>query len=350
MKEYKIQDLLQIFSNPEVKGDTSKTLSGIAGLSEAKASDLSFLGNKKYAHEVEKSQAGAILLPRSYKGGVSENTTAIFVDDPSIELAKICALIEAVLWQKPKAGIHPSAVIDPSAKVAKTAIIGPNAVVCANAKIGEGARIQANNYIGVSAVIGDDAWIMPNAVIMDYCEVGKRSRVQPGAVIGSDGYGYAYKDGKHIRIPQVGKVVLEDDVDIGANTTIDRARFDKTVVGEGTKIDNLVQIAHNVRIGKGCLIVSQTGISGSTKLGNFCILGGQVGIVGHIELGDGAKVGAQSGINHDLKPNEYVRGTPAYPFMTAHKLDILKEKLPDMFKRLQDVEKAVGIEKKTFSK
>ncbi len=350
MKEYKIQDLLQIFSNPEVKGDTSKTLSGIAGLSEAKPSDLSFLGNKKYAHEVEKSQAGAILLPRAYKGGVSENTTAIFVDDPSIELAKICALIEAVLWQKPKAGIHPSAVIDPSAKIAKTAIIGPNVVISANAKIGEGARIQANNYIGVSAVIGDDAWIMPNAVIMDYCEVGKRSRVQPGAVIGSDGYGYAYQDGKHIRIPQVGKVVLEDDVDIGANTTIDRARFDKTVVGEGTKIDNLVQIAHNVRIGKGCLIVSQTGISGSTKLGNFCILGGQVGVVGHIELGDGAKVGAQSGINHDLKPNEYVRGTPAYPFMTAHKLDILKEKLPDLFKRLQDVEKAVGIDKKTFLK
>ena len=350
MKEYKIKEIVQLFDNPEVKGDTERMLSSIAALAEAKPSDLSFLGNKKYAHEVEKSQAGAILLPRGYDGKVSENTTAIFVDDPSIELAKICAIIEAALWPKPKPSIHESAVIDPTAQVAKSAVIGPNAVICANAKIGEGARIQANNYIGVSAVIGEDAWIMPNAVVMDYCEVGKRSRVQPGAIIGSDGYGYAYKDGRHIRIPQVGKVVLEDDVDIGANTTIDRARFDKTVVGAGTKIDNLVQIGHKVRIGKGCLIVSQAGISGSTKLGNFCILGGQVGLVGHIELGDGAKVGAQSGINHDLKPNEYVRGTPAYPFMTAHKLDILKEKLPDMFRRLQDVEKALGIEKKTFSK
>lgn len=350
MKEYKIKEIAQIFDNPEIKGDTERTLSGIASLAEARPADLSFLGNKKYMHEVEKSKAGAILLPRGYEGGVSENTTAIYVDDPSIELAKVCAIIEAALWPQPKPGIHPSAVIDPTAEVAKSAVIGPNAVICARAKIGEGARIQANNYIGVSASIGDGAIIMPNAVIMDYCEVGKRCRVQPGAVIGSDGYGYAYKDGQHIRIPQVGKVVLEDDVDIGANTTIDRARFDKTLIGAGTKIDNLVQIGHNVRVGKGCLIVSQAGVSGSTKLGNFCILGGQVGIVGHIELGDGAKVGAQSGINHDLKPNEYVRGTPAYPFMTAHKLDILKGKLPDLFKRVQDVEKALGIEKKTFSK
>ena len=350
MKNHKIKDILAIFENPEVKGDTEREVSAISSLEEAKETDLSFLGNKKYAHLVASSKAGAILLPKDYAGEIPQNTTAIFVKDPSFELAKICALIEQYLWPKPQPGIHPTAVIDPSAEVAKSATIGPNVVIGAKAKVGERAHIQANNYIGKGAVIAEDAWVMPNAVVMDYCEVGKRSRIQPGAVIGSDGYGYVYMDGEHKRVPQVGRVVLEDDVDIGANTTIDRARFDKTLVGAGTKIDNLVQIAHNVRIGKGCLIVSQTGISGSTKLGNFCILGGQVGVVGHITLGDGAKIGAQSGINHDIAPGQYVRGTPAYPFMTAHKLEILKEKLPDLFSRLKDVEKHLGIDKKTFSK
>lgn len=350
MNNYKIKDILGIFDNPEVKGDTEREVSAISSLEEAKFSDLSFLGNKKYASLVPSSKAGAILLPKDYSGDLPENSTLIYVKDPSLELAKICGLIEQYLWPKPKPGIHPSAVIDPTASVASTATIGANVVIKEHAKVGERAHIQANNYIGKGAIIDDDALIMPNAVIMDYCQVGKRSRIQPGAVIGSDGYGYVYLDGEHKRVPQVGKVVIEDDVDVGANTTIDRARFDKTLIGAGTKIDNLVQIAHNVRIGKACLIVSQAGISGSTKLGNFCILGGQVGLVGHISLGDGAKVGAQSGINHDIEAGQYVRGTPAYPFMTAHKLDILKEKLPDLFSRLKDVEKHLGIDKKNLFK
>ncbi len=349
MKTYNLKELLPLFDNPETRGNPDRKISAISSLSEASENDLSFLGNKKYAHEVPASKAAALLLPRGYKGELPAGCAAVFVDNPSIELAKICALIEEELWPKPSASVHPTAVISESAEVAPSACIGPNVVIGDGAKVGERARIQANNYIGAHAVIGDDAWIMPNASVMDYCEIGRRSRIQPGAVIGSDGYGYEYADGKHNRVPQVGRVVVEDDVDVGANTCIDRARFDRTLVGAGTKIDNLVQIGHNVRIGRGCLIVSQTGISGSTKLGNFCILGGQVGLVGHIELGDGAKIGAQSGINHDIPAGEYVRGTPAYPFMTAHKLEILKEKLPEMFKRLQDVEKHLGIEKKTFS-
>ena len=350
MKSYKVKDIIAIFDSPEVKGDAERELSGIAALNDASEKDLSFLGNKKYASDVPVTKAGAILLPRNYSGEIPANSTAIFVDDPSLELAKIGALIEEHLWPEQEPSVHPSAVIAESAKVAKSAIIGPNVVVCDNAVVGERARIQANNYIGASAVIGDDAWIMPNAVVMDYCEVGKRSRLQPGAVIGSDGYGYAYKDGEHKRIPQVGKVVLEDDVDIGANTTIDRARFDKTLIGAGTKIDNLVQIAHNVKTGKGCLIVSQTGISGSTELGNFCILGGQVGLVGHIKIGDGAMIGAQSGVTHDIEPKAYVRGSPAYPYIKAQKIDVLNEKLPDLFARVSDLEKNAGIEKKTFGK
>lgn len=350
MKTYTLKELINIFDSPQVKGDSNISIAAIASLASAKAGELSFLGNKKYASEVPNTKASAILLPKDYQGELPENACAIFVENPSMELAKICTLIEEELFAKPKAQIHKSAVVAESAKIAESACIGPNVVIEEGVIIGERARIQANNYIGAHAVISDDAWIMPNAVIMDYCVVGKRSRIQPGAVIGSDGYGYEYSNGRHLRVPQVGNVILEDDVDIGANTTIDRARFDKTLIGEGTKIDNLVQIGHNVQVGKGCLIVSQTGISGSTKLGNFCILGGQVGLVGHIELGDGAKIGAQSGVNHDIPAGAYVRGTPAYPFMQAHKMDILKEKLPEMNKRIQEIEGHLGMNKKMFSK
>ncbi len=350
MKTYKVKDLLNIFSNASCQGNLEAEISGIANLTEAKETDLSFLGNKKYNADVAQTKAGAVLLPKDFKGEVSASTIAIYVENPSMELAKICAIIEEELWPKQAPSVHPSAVIAQSASIAKSAIIGPNVVICEGAIVGERARIQANNYIGINSQIGEDAWIMPNAVVMDYCTVGKRSRLQPGAIVGSDGYGYEYSNGEHKRVPQVGNVVLGDDVDIGANTTIDRARFEKTFINSGTKIDNLVQIGHNVQVGKGCLIVSQTGISGSTKLGNFCVLGGQVGLVGHIEIGDGAMIGAQSGVNHDIKPKEYVRGTPARPFMTAHKLEILIEKLPETIARIKDIEKQLGIEKKTFSK
>lgn len=346
----KIKELIKLFENPQVFGDVEKEVFSISSLSDAKETDLSFLGNSKYSSEVPNTNAGAVLLPLDYQGELPENACIIKVKNPSTELAKVCGLIESILWKKPKPSIHKTAVVDSSSKIHKTATIGPNVVVAHDAIIGENVYVQANNYIGIGVKIGKDSIIMPNAVVMDYCEVGERVRIQSGAVIGSDGYGYEYKDGQHIRVPQVGKVILEDDVDIGANTTIDRARFDKTIIGQGTKIDNLVQIAHNVKIGKGCLIVSQTGISGSTQLGNYCILGGQVGVVGHVKIGDGAKIGAQSGVNGNVDANSYIRGTPPSPFMTAHKLDILKTKLPDLFDRVKTLEKIQGIENKTFLK
>jgi len=348
--QYSVKDLLKIFSNPVLDGDPERTISSIASLSLATERDLSFLGNKKYAHEVAESSAGVLLLPRDYAGEYPENAVVIRVENPSLELAKLCALIEKDLWPEPLPEIHSSAVIDESAAIGKGVYIGPNAVICRGAKIGANVRIMANNYIGAESVIGDNSILMPNSVVMDYCVLGKRVRLQPGAVIGSDGYGYEYQDGEHKKVPQVGKVVLEDDVDIGANTCIDRARFDKTLLGAGTKVDNLVQIAHNVEIGKGCLIVSQVGISGSTKIGAYCVLGGQVGVAGHLKIGDGAKIGGQSGVNGNIEAGQYVRGTPPYPFMLAHKLEILKEKLPDFFSRLKDVEKHLGMDKKTFSK
>ncbi len=350
MKKYPLKEIIKIFDNPEVSGNTDIELGAIASLEKATPTDLSFLGNKKYAHEVPTTNAGAILLPRNYNGELPKNSTIIRVDNPSAELAKIGEIIEAALWPKPTAGINPTAFVDPSAKIGKNVYIGANCTISEGAEIGDNTVLQGNCYIGRFAKIGNDCAIMPNAVVMDYCELGNRVRLQPGAVIGSDGYGYELVNGRHVKIPQVGKVVLEDDVEIGANTCIDRARFDKTLIGEGTKIDNLVQIAHNVQVGKGALLVSQVGISGSTQIGDYCVLAGQVGVAGHLKIGAGTMIGGQSGVNGDIEPKSYVRGTPPRPYMKAHKIEILIGHLPELVDRLKEVEKRLGIEKKTFAK
>ena len=346
--KYPLKEIVKLFDKPEVSGDENIELSAIASLEKATSTDLTFLGNKKYAHEVPLTNAGAVLLPRDYSGELPKNSAVVRVDDPSRELAKLCEIIEKALWPKPKPAIHPAAVVDPSAKIGENVYIGANVIVCEGAEIGSGTVLQGNNYVGRFAKIGADCFIFPNAVIMDYCELGNRVRLQPGAVIGSDGYGYVFFEGKHVKVPQVGKVVLEDDVEIGANTTIDRARFDTTRVGAGAKVDNLVQIAHNVQIGKGALLVSQVGISGSTSVGDFAVLGGQVGVAGHLKIGAGAMIGGQSGINGDVPPKSYMRGTPLRPYMRAHKIDIMVGHIPELFDRVKDIEKKLGIEKKTF--
>ena len=346
--KYPLKEIVKLFDNPEVSGDDGVELSAIAAIDRAKPSDLTFLGNKKYAHLVPSTGAGAILLPRDYAGELPEKSTVVRVDNPSAELAKIGAIIEKALWPEIKPSIHPTAAIDPSAKIGKNVFVGPNVSICEGAEIADGAVLQGNNYVGRFAKIGEKAFLMPNSVVMDYCEIGKNSRLQPGAVIGSDGYGYEFVNGVHVKIPQVGKAVVEDNVEIGANTCIDRARFDKTVVGAGTKVDNLVQIAHNVEIGKGALLVSQVGISGSTKVGNYAVLGGQVGVAGHLHIGDGAMIGGQSGVNGDIPPKSYMRGTPPRPYLKAHKIEILIGHLSELFDRVKDLEKRLGISKKTF--
>ncbi len=354
--KYPVKEIVKIFENAEVQGDDSVELSAISSLEKAQPTDLSFLGNKKYAHEVPATRAGAVLLPRSYKGELPKNSVIIRVDNPSVELAKLGAIIEKFLWPEIKPQIHPSAVVDASAKLGANVYIGPNTTICEGAQIGDNTVILGNVYIGRFVKIGEKSYIMPNAVIMDYCELGKRVRLQPGVVLGSDGYGYELVNGVHVKVPQIGKVVVEDDVEIGANTCVDRARFDTTRVGRGTKIDNLVQIAHNVQIGQGALLVSQVGISGSTKIGNYCVLGGQTGVAGHLKIHDGVMIGGQSGINGDIKPPAnhpqgkpfVVRGTPPRPYLEAHKIDTLIGHLPALFERVHDLEQKAGINRKTF--
>jgi len=320
-------------------GSTDRKITDIASLAAAREGDLSFLGNAKYRSQVPGCEATVLLLPLDYAGEPRANQIFLHVENPSVALARLCARIEQSLWPKPPAGVHPSAVVAPTAKVDPTAHVGPLCVIEDGVVIGAGSVVQASVFIGHGAFLGEGCWVMPGCTIASYCTLANRVRLQPGVVVGSDGFGYEFVQGRHVKIPQIGNVVIGDDVEIGANSTLDRARFSRTVVGEGTKIDNLVQVAHNVVIGRHCILCSQVGISGSTTLEDYVILGGQVGVGGHITIAKGAKAGGQTGIAFDVPAGAYLNGTPAIPYMLERRLQVLHQRLPDLFKRVEALEK-----------
>ena len=301
------------------------------------------MGNPKYEPLLLDTQAGVILVPRQI---ACPGKTVIRVDNPSLSFSKVVNyLLKDAPDYKPR-GIHPTAVISPQAKLARDVAVGPYTVIEANAVIEEGCVLYAGCYVGHDTHLKAGCLLYPQVILREKVSIGKRVIIHSGTVIGSDGYGYVTVDGKHMKIPQVGSVVIEDDVEIGANVTIDRARFDKTVIGEGTKIDNLVQIAHNVIIGKHCLIVAQAGIAGSTRIGDHVILAAQAGLVGHIEIGDGAVVAAQSGVSKSIRAGEQVFGSPAQPIKNAfrnnahiQRLDKYVEMIKDLKKRIEELEK-----------
>lgn len=331
------------------KGGTTAMLTGLATLSEAREGDLSFLGNPKYKVEVPGCQASAILVPVGYEGEPRENQLLLFVENPSATLAMLCERLEQAMWPRPVAGVHKTAVISKKAKLGKGVHVGAFCVIEEGAEIGENCVVEAQGFIGRNVKIGKDGWLMARVTVGTGSVVGERVRMLPGVVVGADGFGYEFVEGRHKKVPQVGNVVIGDDVEIGSNTTIDRARFGSTQIGEGTKIDNLVQIGHNVRIGKHCLLCGQVGIAGSTVVEDYVVLGGQVGVSGHLRLGKGFKAGAQTGIASSQAAGTAAMGTPSMPYMTAQKVAVLQPRLPELFKRMGDVEKALGIEKKTFS-
>ena len=333
-------ELVRALSPLRVQGATTETIRGIAALGEAVPGDLSFLSNKRYRGEVAASRASVILLPADYVGEPGPNQLYLRVPNPSVGVGQLCLRLEQSLWPKPAPGIHPSAVVDPSARVAASATIGPLCVIEAGAVIGERCFLQSQVFIGHDAHLGDECWLMAGSLVATECVLGHRVRLQPGAIVGADGFGYESDTGKHLKIPQVGNVVLGDDVEIGSNTTLDRARFSSTFIGEGSKLDNLVQVGHNVKMGKHCLIVAQAGIAGSTVLGDYVVLGGQVGVAGHLELGKGVQVGAQAGINSSWPAGSAIRGTPAMAFMDEQRITVLRNKLPELFKRVAALEQA----------
>ncbi len=340
--ELTLEDIRTIVQPQETRGTTTERILGIAALTAAAPGDLSFLGNPKYKADVAQSRASALLLPLGFPAEPQPNQALLLVENPSASLALICARIEQQLWPKPAPGVHPTAHVAPGAHVAASASIGPLCVVEAGARIGERTHVQAQVFVGRGAVVGDDCWLMPGVIVSAECVLKNRVRLQPGVVIGSDGFGYEFVEGRHAKVPQVGAVLVEDDVEIGANSTLDRARFSRTVVGAGTKIDNLVQIAHNVVIGRHCMICAQVGVSGSTVIEDYVVVGGQAGLAGHLTVGRGSKIDGQTGVNSDLAPGSFVKGSPCLPYQLEQRVNVLRRKLPELFKRVDALEEQIA--------
>lgn len=330
-------DLIALLSPRATRGGTSSSIRQIAALKDAQSGDLSFLGNPKYKPEVAGTRASIVLLPADFEGEPAADQLFLLLDNPSSALATLCARLEATLWPRPAAGIHPSAVVDPSAQIDPTATVGPLCVIEAGASVDAHTVLHAQVFIGRAARVGVACWFMPGAHVATECVVGDRVRLHAGVVVGADGFGYEFFAGRHVKVPQVGQVVIEDDVEIGANTTLDRARFSRTVVGQGTKIDNLVQIGHNVIIGRHCILCAQVGISGSTVLEDYVILGGQAGIAGHLRIGKGAKTDGQTGVNRDLEPGVFVKGSPCLPYQLEQRINVLRQRLPDLFRKVDSI-------------
>jgi UDP-3-O-[3-hydroxymyristoyl] glucosamine N-acyltransferase len=324
------------------KGATTVTIGGLAALRGAKAGELSFLGNLKYKADVAASGASVILLPPDCAAEPGPGQLFLLVENPSVALAQVCARLEQALWPRPAAGVHASAVVASGACVAASATVGPLCVIEAGAVIGERAHLQAQIFVGRNARIGDDCWLMPGVVVAAECELQQRVRLHAGVVVGSDGFGYEFMAGRHEKVPQVGLVEIGPDVEIGANSTLDRARFSRTIIGEGTKIDNLVQIAHNVVIGRHCLLCAQVGIAGSTTIGDYAVFGGQAGVAGHLRLGKGSRVGGQAGVSRDLADGAFVDGYPAIPVQLEQRIRVLRQRLPALFRRVGELEDEIG--------
>ncbi len=323
----------------EIRGETDAVIKGISSLTEAEHGDLSFLANPKYKREVLKSKASAIIVPGDFAGEPAKNQVILLHPQPSFALDKVCAYIERQLLPSPGPGIHATAIVHASAEIPEDVHVGPMAILEEGAILGSGCVIGSQVFIGRHVQMGDNTVVKPRAAIMDYCRIGRDCVLHPGCVVGSDGFGYETIEGEHLRSPQIGIVVLEDHVDIGSNTTIDRARFRETRIGAGTKIDNLVQIAHNVSIGKGCFLAAQVGIAGSTTLGDYVFMGGRSGASGHLTIGDFCKIGGSTVVYKNLPAKSFVYGDPAMPYFQAQKFNLLRAKLPDLFRRVAAIEK-----------
>ncbi len=321
----------------EVAGDPATILKGFAPADRAQTGDLTFAENENYFARAEQSAASAIIVE-----GPSTSTGKVLIRVPNARIA--FAKVLAIFFPEPTfaAGIHSTAIVPSSANVDSTAHIGPYCVVAENVRVGPRCVLQAGIYLGANAQLGEEVNIFPNVTIYARTEIGNRVRIHSGSIIGADGFGYVQDGPVHRKIPQIGNVIIRDDVEIGANVTIDRGALGPTIIGKGTKIDNLVQIGHNVTFGEHCLVVSQAGIAGSTKLGSYVVLGGQVGLAGHLKIGDRVTVAAQSGVMHDIPDGQKWIWTPAQPDRQAKRQMIAMQQLPDLLRRVSELEKKLG--------
>ncbi|PYK96086.1 MAG: UDP-3-O-(3-hydroxymyristoyl)glucosamine N-acyltransferase [Verrucomicrobia bacterium] len=321
----------------EVLGDASVPLCGFAPADKAKTGDLTFAENQTYFNRAEQSAASAIMVEGQF---TSTKKTLIRVPNARIAFAKVLPLFFPERTLAP--GVHPTAVVATSAQVDPTAHIGPHCVIDEQVRIGPRCALHGGNFVGANCVLASDTQLFPNVVLYPRTQVGQRVRIHAGAIIGSDGFGYVLDAGAHRKVPQIGYVIIHDDVEIGANVTIDRGALGPTSIGRDAKIDNLVQIAHNVAIGEHCLVVAQSGIAGSTKLGNFVTLAGQVGLAGHLKIGNKVTIAAQSGVMHDIPDGEKWFGYPAQPDRQTKRQILAVQQLPELIRRVAELEKKLA--------
>ena len=336
--EFSIQQIATLIGG-KIEGNHNATISSFAKIEEASINDLAFLANPKYEEFLYTTKAGAVIIGEDLKLKQALNTTLIRVKDPYASFASLMQYYQQVVAEK-IVGIQEPAYIDKTAKIGKNVFVGAFAYIGENAIIDDGAKIYPQVYIGKNVSIGKNAVLHPGVKIYHDCVIGNAVIIHAGTVIGSDGFGFAPKaDGSYQKVPQMGNVVIEDNVEIGANTCIDRATMGSTIMRKGTKLDNLLQIAHNVEVGEDSVIAAQTGISGSTKIGKRAMIGGQVGIIGHITIADGVKVGGQSGVNnHVTEKNKALNGTPAFDHLSSLKSLSIFRKLPLLSKKVDEIE------------
>jgi UDP-3-O-[3-hydroxymyristoyl] glucosamine N-acyltransferase len=322
-----------------LEGGNDPELTGVAPLDRATPNELSFLANPKYLTYFRQSRAGAVLLPRSLAGEAGDVSARIIVND----VHRALALVLSHLYPEspPEAGIDPTAVIGPGVELGAGVSVGPYAVIGRGARVGARARIGAHVVIGEGCEVGEDAVLHPHVTLYPGVKLGARSIVHSGSRLGVDGFGYVFAEGMHRKVPQVGGCVIGADVEIGANTTIDRGSVGATEIGDNVKIDNLVHIGHNVRVGDQAIIVAQVGVAGSTVIGRRATLGGQAGLAGHITVGEGATVAAQGGAFGDVPPGAVYSGYPARPHKEALRAQAALFRLPQLMKRIRALETAL---------
>lgn len=322
----------------ELHGNADVVIRSVAGIREAREGDITFVANRKYEAYLSDTQASAVIVP---PGLLLGSIPALETKDPMRTYLEVLQIFEDEP-DRPEPGIDATAVIAESAQIGENVAIGAHVVVEAGARIGNGATVMAGSYVGHRTIVGVDCLLYPHVVLREDVEIGNRCILHPGVVVGSDGFGFAPGPNGHMKIPQIGKVIIEDDVEIGANSAIDRATTGVTRIGRGTKIDNLVHVAHNVEIGSDSILCAQVGISGSTRLGRQVTLAGQAGLIGHIEVGDRARVGAQAGVTKSIPPEESVSGYPAINHSRAQRVYASMRHLPDLLRTVRDLERRIA--------
>lgn len=325
-----------------VEGNASASVSAFGKIEEAKEGQLSFLANPKYEEYLYTTQASVIIIGETYELKQPVHAALVRVKDPYSAFAALLTKYQELQQQQMK-GVQEYTFIAPSAKYGANVFIGSFAYLSDNVVVGDHTKIYPGVFLGNEVEIGANSILHPGVKVMHGCKIGSHVTIHAGTIIGSDGFGFAPQaDGSFTKVPQIGNVVIEDHVEIGANATIDRATIGSTIVRKGAKLDNLIQIAHNVEIGQSAVVAAQAGISGSTKVGKGVMIGGQAGIVGHITIGDGAKINAQSGVSKSLEPGQAVTGSPAHDYTAALRSQAISRKLPELEKRIKDLEKLLA--------